>query len=583
MSPSLSPLNALVVINSLAGTARFFNQTLLPWLEHYGVPYVVVDLAHDPLPPDAGQHPLIILGQPGLDDEGVRLGAQGLDLLRAAVAEGSGLVSFDPALSCRLADTPAGETAHATRLQVNAGHPVTARYTPGQELALVAALDLAPIPPGETLVAAAEGGQALLVARTAGQGREVHWAAVEWMDSGVLGAMAGLDGAFWRALVWAARKPFCLRGFPPVVTMRVDDVAGWGRLWQREPLFWVKDAIQAGFKPWLGLFIYNLEEETINDLRELLLSGEATAFPHAFGRPPRDERTAHLYYSPDALALRSERYDEFIYFDHQNARPWSDAEAARGLAAVDEWYRARGPLPISKCALGHWYEMGANTARHVRETWGCEFIGKLMDFDLPLSAGIPWLRQGPFRLHEEPGESLPHTNKASSHRPVYYADTLQADGVRFFNSVTEIRDDAGYEWAPDGDAAASIGRGVRQLRRALDAMALASLFTHETDYIYKIEPQGWSEIISGIAEGIAAYQPLQMTLDEACGLLRATRASRLRGCRLDRESGEVLVTFEGQADRPTYFHIFHEQDTDLAGDRREVPPFDGFMLSAYPL
>ncbi|MGB9746412.1 MAG: hypothetical protein ACPLXM_05740 [Bacteroidales bacterium] len=36
----------------------------------------------------------------------------------------------------------------------------------------------------------------------------------------------------------------------------------------------------------------------------------------------------------DAMPLRAENYDEFIYFDHHNGKPWSDEEAQRGLDAV---------------------------------------------------------------------------------------------------------------------------------------------------------------------------------------------------------------------------------------------------------
>jgi len=90
----------------------------------------------------------------------------------------------------------------------------------------------------------------------------------------------------WRSLVWAARKPFALRGLPPLVTMRVDEVAGQGVLWQQSPLYWVHLANRHGFKPWLGLFIYNLTEPAVNELRDLIQRDQATAFPHAFGRAP---------------------------------------------------------------------------------------------------------------------------------------------------------------------------------------------------------------------------------------------------------------------------------------------------------
>ena len=585
MKSSLAPLNVLIVINSLTSAVRSFTHTLLPWFDHYGIPYDVVDLLREPLPEDLPDFPLVVLGHAGLDDQGTRLGPDGLEQLRTAVEMGCGLVSFDPRLSCRLlgetGEVEEGQEVQA--LEVAGGHPITERYIIGQRIGLVSPLALSQVPDGEKLIVGAGGTRPLLSVQQHGLGRLVHWAAAAWMDSSVLGPLGGLDSAFWRSMVWAARKPFCMRGFPPVVTMRVDDVAGWGGLWQREPLYWVQDAVKAGFKPWLGLFIYNLEEQTIDDLRDFLLNGEATAFPHAFGRPPRDGAAGGIYYDPAALPLRSPSYDEFIYFNHIDQVPWSDVEAERGLDAVDAWYRANGPLPMSKCALAHWYEMGTNTARHVSEVWGCEFLGKVMDFDQPLIAGIPWLRQGPFRLHEEAGESLPHTSQPSGHRPVFYADYLQAGGARFFNSVTEIRDDAGYEWAPDNDVAASVGRGGRQLRRALDAMALASLFTHETDFIYKIEPGHWAEIINGVAEEISAYQPLQMTMDEAYGLLRATRSSRLRSCRLDTRSDELLVTIEGQADRSTYFYIFRDHDGKIEEELREVPAFEGFILNAYPL
>ena len=94
----------------------------------------------------------------------------------------------------------------------------------------------------------------------------------------------------------------------------------------------------AGFKPWLGLFIYNLIASTVDQLRKLMLDKDATAFPHAFGRPNRTDQQVD-YYFEDGLPLRSDTYDEFIYFDHQHGVPWSDIEAERGLDAVEAWYR----------------------------------------------------------------------------------------------------------------------------------------------------------------------------------------------------------------------------------------------------
>jgi hypothetical protein len=406
-----------------------------------------------------------------------------------------------------------------------------------------------------------------------GLGRVVQWTTTDWMHTAVLGPLGGLDDVLWRSLVWAARKPFAFRGLPPLVTMRVDDVAGRGGLWGQTPLYWVQTANQHGFKPWLGLFIYNLTESAIVELRDLVQRGQATAFPHAFGRPPRSADTDFYYYE-QAYPWRATEYDEFIYFDHQKRRPWPDDEAARGLAAVDEWYQAHAPLPISPYAVAHWYEMGRNVMAHVREQWHAEFIGKTQDANLPLTIQTSWLKSGPFRRYEQPGTAGPAAVRRGR-RPVYYADFINLDGQQFFNCVTEIRDDAGYEWQPDQDVAATVGRGVRQLRRAFDSMALAVLFTHETDYIYKISPDAWADEIAQVAAGIAAYNPIYVTLDEGIRYVRATRTSQLKSAYYDPAAGTVTATFTGFTDIPTHFHLFSESSDKITSSLVEVPVFEG--------
>jgi hypothetical protein len=83
--------------------------------------------------------------------------------------------------------------------------------------------------------------------------------------------------------------------------------------------------------------------------------------------------TVSFYYYPDALPFRAYSYDEFIYFDHHNSRPWSDEEAVRGLNAVSDWYDTHQPLPVSSCLIPHWYEMGTNCVGIVKKKWNAEF------------------------------------------------------------------------------------------------------------------------------------------------------------------------------------------------------------------
>jgi hypothetical protein len=557
--------NPLVLINSGAATSADAQEIVLPYLDHFGVPYELLDVMRQPLPPDLAARPLIIVAQRDLDARRRRLGGEGRAALAEAVERGAGLISFDPALldgPGEATNVPPAETV----VVADASHPITARHAPGETLALVGTLHVPTIAAdGQVLLEA--GARPLLVVRAHGRGRVALWATPRWASTRVLGPLAGLDDVLWRSIVWAARKPFVLRGLPPLVAMRVDDVAGTGERWERSPLFWAQEAARHGFKPWLGLFLGNLGEAALRELHAMLDAGAASAFPHAFGRPARGDNGPWRYEPP--LALRASSYDEFIYFDHQRGEPWSDAEAARGLAAVDAWYEAHGRPPISRYAVAHWYEQGANTVAHMVDRWGVEFTGKIQDVDAPLRDETPWLRLGPFRRHEQPGTSLFEPTLRGD-RPVYYADFVNFGGRRLFNCVTEIRDDAGYEWVPDADVPASVGRGVRQLRRALDSMALAVLFTHETDFIHRIPPAAWDEQLGQIVAGISSYRPRFVTLDDGARIVRATKTSRLAAF----DSGTTQIVLTGVTDVATAVYVFDESDDALDGRLVEVPAFE---------
>lgn len=574
---------ALVLLNSASGSVRDAKHYVLPYLEHLGVPYTSLDLLHEPLCHNIAEYALVIIAHAQFDPGNSRLSTTDRIALKCAVAEGTGLVSFDPHFPTpsEVADDQRSanlDGATSDAIVFTSQHSITALHD-GQPIPLVQPLTVPAMAAPECATLLQVGGSPLLSVHTLGVGRVVRWASVAWARTDVLGPLGGLDDVFWRSLAWAARKPFVMRGMPPIVGMRVDDVAGTGHVWEQPPLWWVHVCNRFGLKPWLGLFLYNLTPEAIADIHALVAEGKATVFPHAFGRPARGAKFDYIAtYAADALALRSSTYDEFIYFDHEHGRPWTDDEAARGLAAVDNWH-ARYDIPISKYAVPHWYEMGQNVAAHMCDRWGIEFVCKIQDADAPLTAEHSWLPLAPFRLHEPPGACHFDVSRRSS-RPVYYADFVNFGGRRFFNCVTEIRDDAGYEWAPDANVAQTVSRGVRQLRRALDSMALPVLFTHETDYIYKISPAVWEAEIAQITAALHHYQPIYLTMDDAVHHVRALRTSRLVSAQFDVEQRELIVAFCGYADVPTQFHLFADStdgvldNNGLTAVRIDVPAFE---------
>ncbi len=572
-------LHTLVLMNSSTAHAARAKEQLAAYLCHFGVPFSLLDLAFTGLPADIGtHHALVLLSHPMLacGDTGMRYRIR--KALCAAVGQGCGIVSFDPGLLDNLGSPNSVECGVLEFADVR--HYITRCHEKDRQLRLFSPLSTPDMLSGDATVLIRASDKPFLTAAQVGTGRVVQWGSMDWMHTRVLGPLAGLDDCLWRSMVWAARKPFVMHALPPIVTMRVDDTAGWGGFKNGTPLYWAHTAARFGFKPWMGLFIYNLSPQAIDELRGIVRSGKGTASPHALGRPCRGKDFRH-YYFPNALPLRSGAYDEFIFYDHENARPWPDAEAKRGLRAVDEWYERHAPIPISKYLLAHWYELGSNTVPHAAQTWGAQFTGMTREVDLPAKDSTPWLRCGPFRLFEEPGTST-HPAHLRGNRPVYYADFMQAAGYKLFNCLTEIRDNAGYEWAPDNDVSATIERGVVQLRRALDSLALAVLFTHETDYIHAIEPDRWERILRGVAGGVSEYGARAAMLDEAFQVVRAYRTSRLESCSFDEESGTLQARLTGRTDVATQLHVFEEKDSLIERRFIEVPAFEGSVVVEAP-
>jgi len=180
-------------------------------------------------------------------------------------------------------------------------------------------------------------------------------------------------------------------------------------------------------------------------------------------------------------------------------------------------------------------------------------------------------------MYEEPGSSTAWT-RPGGQRPVYYADFHEIGGATFFNCLTEIRDDAGYEWAPDNDVEATVGRGTRQLTRAIHSLTLPVLFTHETDYIYKINPASWEQIIRQIAEIMSVHQPRYMTLDDGLRLVRTYHTADLSSAMYNPGRNTILARFSGYTDTLTTVMVFTEENGEIVTEYIDLQPFNNEVL-----
>jgi hypothetical protein len=334
---------------------------------------------------------------------------------------------------------------------------------------------------------------------------------------------------------------------PHLLTMRVDDVIGG--------VWWAHTAVELGFKPWLGPFIGDASASTAADLRDLATNGNITVSVHAF------------------------HAGDFLYWDHNGMTNWSDSAQSNKFFIATQWHLTNG-IPFAKIAVPHYAEAGSNAFPFLA-AWGIEYL--TMKNDPSVRREGPWAQKGPYRYFEAP-------QAGSTPLPLFYADFITVPGYpelngRFFNCVTEIRDDDSCaEWCPNNDVNASVGRGTRQTKRAMDSLVLSTLFTHEF-YIdhgpyTPITSNNWRTILTTITNNLSSYSPQCVTLDYACQYVRATRTARLKSSSFDTSSGIVTLNFNGSSDVKLQTWVFIGEDNTITNVVATIPPFQGGTSSS---
>ena len=403
------------------------------YLEHLQIPYEVLDVATQAPPADLSRRQLIVAGHRGLSPSPAWQTA-----LVNAVSGGAGFVNLD-------SDTAIGQQSHIRTLfgasGATVGTPGTAIRVPqavvpgGSAPHFIAALQrrFRNDPPGDLVYAfhpdtngtvqsvsstvltgatgtviAAVGADPLILATTSGQGRAVHVGTQNYLRADRFGFLMGIDDLFWRSLVWAARKPFVVRGYPRLWTVQMDDtLAGWGA--------------------------------RVRDLYDVTLTGPVAAdgtggpwrvtgnvFTNnvAPGSPDRasmiaDINAGLLQVSPHA---RGPSFGD-IYWETTAGQPLDDTTWFQTVNDVLAWVVGNGGADrvpsLSRAMVPHFWNLQNITGEDLWSTLGFRYITEIqrpgIDFFSKTDADRPRLR--PFRLYELPPFTTPDENY-----PIYFAD-----------------------------------------------------------------------------------------------------------------------------------------------------------------
>lgn len=351
---------ALLVLADSRGSytdTSVVDQTVLVALRHFGFPFRVYDLADGPLTRETlGGCAAVVMGQSRL---GEALSLQETELLASAVEEaGVGLVNFDGELRLykppllRLFGLEVDRIPMASDLLRMGGNDrfITWTQQAGGLMKLKRPVTFTQVKRvGRHVVElaqAAMGKDQLIFSRhnvpgtayepdqfpavlaaTCGKGRAVQFACSPrvWHPE-FLGHAMGLDGLFWRSIVWAARKPFVAQMMPPFVTIRVDDCIG------RHDFRYAEVMNRHGHRPLLSFFLDLVPDEVVPFMRAKYEAGQVDWDAHALD------------------------YYRLIPFDF-GIGEYSEAELREIFERVDRWYEARGIKP-PRTSYFHWGEVG---------------------------------------------------------------------------------------------------------------------------------------------------------------------------------------------------------------------------------
>lgn len=559
--PPVSGSGALLVLVDSGGayhSRSIVPETVVNSLLHWGLPFRWHDLHSQPLSPAvldgcAG----VVLAQEGL---GTVLAPAGAGLLAEAVEHGVGLVSFDWDLRRYtgaylkifgfqgLDRKPfATNVFHVPRSDhfinrwqppgyLEAGRMVTAlavKQWGTQTVPLVEGLlgkeqlvYIRHLVPENAFV---PGHYPVAFAAHLGQGRAVQFTVNPRLwRRGAVGHLGGLDDLFWRAILWAVRKPFLANPVPPFVTFSFDDCSGAHEFQYLEILS------RKGFTPLVGLFLDDVRLQHLPLLRALQ-TGEKILINSHGGRSYYDR----IYYEfgigeypPEALKERFEWEDEF--------------------------YRRAG-LQHSCTVRGHFGEIGVNSLPFLKQRGRTLISTPILIGEHKadqFSTDGYWPYQS-LRCYYEP---LPDD-------PDFY--TFGAFDVRHLvdfltGATTWLRE------SPTNNVEQAAEQAAAQLRLGLNNGFYGEILTHESK-VAVLTLEEWEKILDRTLEKMAGYRLIFAQHDAIGEYLRSREGVWFRS--VERQGSRVSYTVEGSAARPLHLTVYDAAAGEVDEKIVELPVF----------
>jgi hypothetical protein len=469
-------------------------------------------------------------------------------------------------MQMRFPDTPAGDLIYAF-------------HKDSSNVQLVATPTL--LKGAQGTVIAKVGSSPLILATKTSGGRAVDFTTYDFMHPDRFGFMMGVDDLVWRSLVWAARKPFILRGYPRLWASQMDDgVAGWGQrlqaLWDTN-LTGTVNATDGSGGPWK----VNANAQLVN----LVPGGQDRTNAIA------DMGSGYLRI---CLHTNTGMSEGDLYWNPQSSSPLTDAQWQTNLAYALKEMAGNGgsdTLPsLSKAMVAHYWNLSDNVGYDMWNSLGTRYItsiqmpGAYYSYPPPKPDSMRIMLH-PFRIYEIP----PTGSSEDELYPIYYADFMTVGStaglptVKFFSFATQLLGDQfpapDARW-PNDSGGITVQQSVNNFDeytwRFFSGMAPVQIYNHDSGSFSESTTVEAQAAITQISTFLNANHAIHVFMEDEGAYLCARTQSILTAAQAT--PATISLTFTGNATDmdanpvPTTFYLYYGDDE---GVQQKVPGFTG--------
>jgi hypothetical protein len=558
----------LVLCDSRLSEFGQLPETIFSALGHFGVPYRVCDLAKRGVTAaDLDDCAGVVIGQ---DNLGFNLNDAHQKLLLSAVGKGMGLVSFDYNLgrygkpyldALGVAGTRhdggvAVAAADAVTVASN-GHYLTANQQPGRHYGLRNPIPLAVVETGARteIVAETDDGAPACIATTHGKGRIVQWLiSPRLWTLQVFGHAHGLDDLFWKAIIWAARKPFVMHCIPPFVRFRFDDCYGHYR--GTDDMAFVELLNEYGHKPNMCVCMHALKPSGWRLLKTLYDQGRVEVAPHTW------KPGISLFFGVDG-------------------KQYSKARFKRMIAETADMMAENGIVP-SKILSDHEHEYSARVLPYLKQL-GIEYKMNVM---LPGETWAGRHRDWAPKPYGSMSYALDYTPGpyplfvVFNHYPAFDHARSYLDHDTFL-----LNRDGGYDphmWdflnglttrdRPENDTDAMAVRLAEHTRLGLGSLFFGGSISH-SHFTRSMDLADWRAVIERYERLTSDLEKINTGYDDIAEYARSKFHTRITSAGRER-GGAIKFRLNGAAKVPLKLSVFTEQNGRILRRYVDMPPFD---------